>query len=273
MQTVRIAAVIFNSPRGRVKENLDRMEGWVGAAAGEGAAVVCFPEMNITGYGVDPGIRESATSLPGTIADDLCMLAKRHQVVILAGVAEKDVTGSIFASHLVARPEGWGGVYRKLHIAPPEKSTFAAGRRIPIFEAAGIRFGIQLCYDAHFPELSTRMALAGADVIFMPHASPRGTPAEKLDSWLRHLPARAFDNGVFVVACNQTGANGASLTFPGVALAIGPDGRPIATEVSGREGLLLATLDAGLLDSVRGHPMRYFLPHRRQDVYPSDESS
>ncbi len=67
--------------------------------------------------------------------------------------------------------------------------------------------GIQLCYDAHFPELSTRMAVNGADIIFMPHASPRGTPSQKLTSWLRHLTARAFDNGVFIVACNQNGDN------------------------------------------------------------------
>jgi N-carbamoylputrescine amidase len=267
MQTVRIAAVIFQAPRNQVRENIDRMEGWVAAAAGEGAGIVCFPEMNITGYGVDAGIRESAGPLPGAIADDLCMLAKRHQVVILAGAAEKDEAGGIFASHLVARPERWEGVYRKLHIAPPEKDTFDPGTHIPVFEAGGIRFGIQLCYDAHFPELSTRMALDGVDVIFMPHASPRGTPAEKLNSWMRHLPARAFDNGVFVVACNQTGANGAGLTFPGAALAIGPDGRVIASDSSGREGLLVATLDAGLLSAVRRHPMRYFLPQRRPHLY------
>jgi N-carbamoylputrescine amidase len=273
MHSIRIAAVTFNAPRGRVFENLDRMEGWVAAAAGAGAAVVCFPEMNITGYGVDPGAREAAVPIAGPIADALRGLAERHQVVILAGMAEKCESGRIFASHAVACPQGWGGVYRKLHIAPPEKSIFAAGWHIPIFDSGGIRFGIQLCYDAHFPELSTRMALDGVDVIFMPHASPRGTPAEKLTSWLRHLPARAFDNGVFVVACNQAGANGAGLTFPGVALAIGPDGRLIATDVSGREGLLLATLDAGLLASVRGHSMRYFLPQRRLDLFSDGEPS
>ena len=54
---------------------------------------------------------------------------------------------------------------------------------VPLFDVHGITLGIQLCYDAHFPELSTRMALDGADVIFMPHASPRGTPSKKLDSW------------------------------------------------------------------------------------------
>jgi N-carbamoylputrescine amidase len=168
-------------------------------------------------------------------------------------------------------PTGILGIYRKLHIAPPEKSVFDAGKNIPVFDAGGIRFGIQLCYDAHFPELSTHMALAGADVIFIPHASPRGTPAEKRDSWLRHLPARAFDNGVFVVACNQVGDNRTGLTFPGVAVVIGPDGRVVATDFGGREGLLVADLDAGLLAAVRSHPMRYFLPHRRPDIYTRSE--
>jgi len=65
MQTVRIAAVIFNSPEAGLKKTSTAWRvGWA-AAAGEGAVIVCFPEMNITGYGVDPSIRESATSLPG----------------------------------------------------------------------------------------------------------------------------------------------------------------------------------------------------------------
>jgi len=267
MHSIRIAAVVFHSPRGQVPENLDRMDAWVAAARKEDAAIVCFPEMNITGYGVDSVIREQAEPLPGRIGEHLCRLARRHQMVILAGAAENGEKGDLFASHVIAGPEGWHGVYRKLHIAPPEKAAFAGGQSVPIFEAGGVRFGIQLCYDAHFPGLSTRMALGGADVIFMPHASPRGTPTEKIDSWLRHLPARAFDNGVFVVACNQTGANGAGLTFPGAALAVGPDGRLIAADATGQEGLLLATLDGELLAAVRDHPMRYFLPHSRPDIY------
>jgi N-carbamoylputrescine amidase len=267
MQTIRIAAVISKSPRNRLRENLERMEDGVAAARKEGAGIVCFPELNITGYGVDRGIRDVAEPLPGRAGERLCALAARHQAVILAGLAERGDAGEIFASHLTVTPAGILGVYRKLHIAPPEKTVFDAGKTIPVFDAAGIRFGIQLCYDAHFPELSTRMALAGAEVIFMPHASPRGTAAEKRDSWLRHLPARAFDNGVFVVACNQAGDNGAGLTFPGIAVVIGPDGRVIAADAGGREGVLVADLDAGLLAAVRSHPMRYFLPQRRPDLY------
>lgn len=271
MHSIRVAAVIFNSPRNHTRENLDRMNGWLAAAKREGAEIVCFPELNITGYGVDPGIRESAELLPGEVGNRILAMAEQHQAVILAGLVEKGADGGIFASHLVAGPHGWIGVYRKLHIAPPEKSTFDAGQGAPLFEAAGIRFGIQLCYDAHFPELATRMALDGAEAIFMPHASPRGTPEEKRDSWMRHLPSRAFDNGVFVVACNQAGDNGAGLAFPGLAVAIGPDGRVIVAETGGQESLLVADLDAGQLAAVRSHPMRYFMPHRRPDIYRSAE--
>lgn len=271
MQTIRIAAVVFHSPRNQTAANLERMDDWVAAAAREGAGIVCFPEMNITGYGVDAGIRDGAEPLPGEIGARLCSLAGRHRTVILAGLAERDEKGRVYASHVVATPEGGHGLYRKLHIAPPEKAVFAPGQGIPVFDAGGIRFGIQLCYDAHFPELATRMALDGAEVIFMPHASPRGTPEEKRASWLRHLPARAFDNGVFIVACNQAGASGAGLAFPGLALAIGPDGRVIAETAPAPEGLLLADLDAARLDDVRRHPMRYFLPHRRPELYPRDK--
>jgi N-carbamoylputrescine amidase len=267
MKTIRVAAVIFHSPRNQVSQNLDRMDGWTAAARRSGAAMVCFPELGITGYGVDEGIRRAAEPLPGEIGRRLCVLAERHQIVILAGVVEKGEEGKIFASHLAVSPRGLLGIYRKVHIAPPERNVFDAGEASRLFEAAGVRFGIQLCYDAHFPEYSTRMALDGAEVIFMPHASPRGTPEEKHDSWMRHLPARAFDNGLFVVACNQAGDNGAGLTFPGLAVVIGPDGRVVAADVGGQETLLVADLDSGRLTAVRSHPMRFFLPHRRPDVY------
>jgi len=266
MISVRIAAGVFNSPRGNTRANLDRMEGWVAGARAQGAGIVCFPELNITGYGTDAGVQQEAEPVPGPITERLGAMAARHGLVILAGLAEQAEGGRICASHLAVAPAGLLGRYRKLHIAPPEQPVFSAGDRAPIFEACGIRFGIQLCYDSHFPELSTRMAIEGADVIFMPHASPRGTPDEKRSSWMRHLPARAFDNGVFIVACNQTGTNGRGLSFPGLAIIIGPDGRVMAETTAGTESLLVADLKAEELAAVRQHPMRYFLPNRRPDL-------
>ena len=267
MKDIRIAAVIFNSVVGQVQQNLARMLPWIEKAKTKKADLICFPELNVTGYSTDSVITDFAESIPGPISRQLEQMARDTGIIVLAGMAERDATGRLFASHLVVSPAGISGVYGKLHIAPPERALFSSGDHIPVFKLAGVSLGIQLCYDAHFPELSTRMAVDGADIIFMPHASPRGTPPEKLDSWMRHLSARAFDNGIFIVACNQVGQNQKGLEFPGLAVIIGPSGNIVKDRIIGREGMLVADLTADDLSAVRDHKMRYFLPNRRPELY------
>lgn len=267
MKDVRIATIVFRSPVGKIKENLDRTAYFVEQAKQQKASIVCFPEMHITGYSTNKKIADFSETIPGTISNKLISIASESGLVILAGLAEKTSSGEIFASHLVVKPSGQINVYRKLHLAPPEQSIFSPADQVPLFEACGLKFGIQLCYDAHFPELSTCMAEAGADAIFFPHASPRGTCKNKLDSWTRHLPARAFDNGIFIVACNQTGTNDNGLEFPGIALAIKPSGEILNKKITDGEGMLLSDLKAKDLSHVRNHKMRYFLPNRRRKLF------
>jgi len=267
MKDIRAALVISHSPAFRVQHNLEQTARLARLAREQGAAIVCFPEMNITGYDNSPEIREIAQPVPGPASDRLSEMAAGENMVILAGIAERDETGRIYATHLTVRPSGEISVYRKLHIAPPEKEIFSPGSEVPVFEACGIRFGIQLCYDAHFPELSTVMAEKGADLIFIPHASPRGTAEDKFSSWMRHLPARAYDNSVFVMACNQSGESQKKLKYPGIAMAIDPSGRVMGKKRSDREDLLIADLKAEDMDRVRSHKMRFFLPNRRPGLY------
>jgi N-carbamoylputrescine amidase len=263
----RIAAAVMHCPVGRTHENLERMATLAETAAQRGAGLICFPEMNISGYASREAMAPHAEPVPGAITAALEEMATRFGLTILAGMAETGPGGELFASHVVIRPGEPPGVYRKLHLAPPELPQFTAGKTIPLFTDGDLTFGIQLCYDAHFPELTTHMAVNGVDVIFMPHASPRGNALQKHQSWMRHLPARAYDNGVFVVACNQVGNNGAGLTFPGNAVVIGPSGDIIAENLDGETGLLVVDLKADSLEHVRGHRMRYFLPNRRSDLY------
>jgi N-carbamoylputrescine amidase len=259
--------VVCNAPVGEIGRNLATMKGMVREAVAGGAAIVCFPELNVTGYCNRGKLSSCYQRIPGRATDDILQLAALENAVILFGMAETDGTGNRFASHVVASPDGSLGVYRKLHIAPPERVTFTPGSSVPLFEAKGVRFGIQLCYDAHFPELSTLMAAEGADLIFIPHASPRGAAAEKHKSWMRHLPARAYDNSVFIAACNQIGENGCGLSFPGNAVVLAPSGNIIGTHLTDRQGILFADLKAEVLDRVREHEMRYFFPNRRPELY------
>ncbi len=156
-------------------------------------------------------------------------------------------------------------IHRKTHLSPPERTLYLPGEKIEVFRVSGLTIGVQLCYEAHFPEISTVMALKGAEILFFPHASPRGSIVEKRESWLRHLSSRAFDNTLYVVACNQSGCLRQGVSFPGVALILGPDGRPISS--SDGEEILVAELKAEELLSARRSRMRFFLPARRPQLF------
>ena len=84
---------------------------------------------------------------------------------------------------------------------------------------------------------------------------------------MRHLTARAFDNGVFIVACNQVGKNQMGLDFPGLAVVVGPSGNILTDKTTDREGMIISDLKAKELSAVRDHKMRYFLPNRRPELY------
>ena len=84
---------------------------------------------------------------------------------------------------------------------------------------------------------------------------------------MSHLTARAYDNGLFFVACNQAGENKKGLNFPGIALVIGPSGNVIDKDLSGKENMIVVDLKASDLAKVRNHKMRYFLPNKRSDIF------
>jgi N-carbamoylputrescine amidase len=267
MKTLRVAAVSMRSEPGRVEGNLERMDAFAARAASAGAHAVLFPELSVTGYVLKAPETVYDGSSFESVRERVLGMAADHGLLVMAGLVEPSGGGRPYIAQLAAGPEGPVGVYRKTHLAPPEKEGFRPGGRISTFPWRTARFGIQLCYESHFPEISTLMALEGADVLFMPHASPRGTPEEKLESWLRHLTGRAFDNAVFIVACNPIGTSPAGFPFPGVTLFLGPDGRVLDQGLGEEEHILAADLDLSLLEEIRGHRMRYFLPHRRPDLY------
>jgi N-carbamoylputrescine amidase len=81
------------------------------------------------------------------------------------------------------------------------------------------------------------------------------------------MPARAYDNTVFVVGVNPVGDNGAGLTFAGAALIAGPKGQILAEAQSDRETVITAQLSADDLRAIKEGPMGYFLPQRRPKLY------
>jgi N-carbamoylputrescine amidase len=267
MRNLRIAAVCMNSEAGEIEKNLDRTEAFVSKASDLGADLICFPELSLTGYVLNDPARVYSDLLPDQILERVAGMAQEKGLIIIAGLIEMVDGKKPYISQVAVSPEGLLGIHRKSHLSPKEKVIYQAGERIDVFCGGGTIFGVQLCYEAHFPEISTVMALKGAEIIFMPHASPRGNPEEKLRSWLRHLPSRAFDNALFVVACNQVGKTGEGFTFPGVVVALSPAGNVVAKYVGPQEEMLFIDFQRDEIEAIRKHQMAYFIPNRRPELY------
>ena len=75
-----------------------------------------------------------------------------------------------------------------------------------------------------------------------------------------------FDNAVFVAAVNQVGENDAGLNFPGISMMLGPDGFLAGENIAYENMMHTHVLDMSLLEQIRTHKMRYFLPNRRANL-------
>ncbi|MCD4718602.1 MAG: amidohydrolase, partial [Desulfobacula sp.] len=267
MKAIKAALIVQNCIAGNFEKNLASSCHFISSASKKGAKIIVFPEMNLTGYVAGSDIISICKPINKDMTNLFSSMAKDMQITILIGLAEKTPNNKIYASHLIFNSTGSFEIYRKIHTAPFEKKYFTAGNKITTFKSHGLKFGVQLCYDAHFPELTLAMALKQADIIFIPHASPRGSSQEKYDSWIRHLRARAFDNGLYIAACNQTGDNTKGLFFPGISILIGPDGNIIYKSIDETPGIHIINIKKAVLDQVRSHKMRYFLPNRRSDLF------
>jgi predicted amidohydrolase len=277
LQDVRIAAVQMRSVVGEVDRNLASVKRLARKAADSGAEIVCFPELSISGYNTAERdgkpmrgeVLPAPEAVPGPSTDALAKISADAGVWLLAGLLEQDRSGIIYNTQVVVSPDGYLGRYRKTHVPTTEIGTWCQGDDLPVFEHPKVRFGVEICYDSHFPEVSTALANAGAELILMPHASGGVEPAPaKRARWERYVPARAYDNSVYTAICNQVGDNGAGQVFQGVSFVCDPRGEVIAACQSfKREEIVLADLTAAGLNTARSVPEAFFRHFRRPHLY------
>ena len=106
MNDSRVAAAIFNSPVGKNRENLNRMADWIAAASKQGAAIICFPELCISGYCTRDEIRSAAEPIPGETSEALSAAAREFGVVVIGSVFEQRAAGLYHNSAVVFDVDG-----------------------------------------------------------------------------------------------------------------------------------------------------------------------
>jgi predicted amidohydrolase len=235
----------------------------------------------------DPGGVEVEAVPDGPSVGRLIEMARRHRLVLCAGLSEKE-RDIVYNTAVLVGPDGYIGKQRKLHLSRDEGFFYKGGRELPVFDAGPGKVGVVICYDNQFPEVARVLALRGAEVLLMPHAArfkvwddtPQGEAAARRHShdFFKLYALRARENACFAVLADQAGRAGHVAQWPrdsenqphhaGAALVWGPDGELIAStqEERIREEMILATLDAALLGRERALA-NYMLRTRRPELF------
>ncbi len=235
-------------------------------AAGIGCRVICFPEGAITGY--FPALaQERALCLDDSRLKKLLCAAERLGIDIIAGFEER-LGGALYMTQGVFTAGGLK-VYRKTHPAMGERAYFAAGDSLPVFALSCATVGIELCAETHFPDITQTLSLRGAEIVFAPYASG-SSPADRTGLWKKYIPARAYDNRVFMLCCGLCGEREDGARFSGGLFAAGLDGETIYEDSSGAESFAAVELCPGVVEKYRASASmaaRYYPALRRKELY------
>ena len=259
---MRVAAVNFESELFNIKKNINNIRMWTDKLQDE-ADIILFPEMALTGYSNDPKIKNYALNINSSAVKELSLIAEEYQQNLIVGLAEKEAA-NYYITQLLISPDGIVVKYRKTHLSPNESKIFSAGQKIEVFTVKNTKIAMQICYDSHFPELSTIQALKGAEIILVAFASPRGDYLSKKERLLRFLQARAYDNSCYLMAANLVNQESG---MEGTALIIDPKGKVIAQSSAAEESYVLALLESEKISRIKDLKMGYFLAHRRPELY------
>jgi predicted amidohydrolase len=296
MEAIKIATAQFEHKSGDKESNLQTIEQLSAKAAAEGANVIAFHECSITGYSFALNFsRQQMLDLAEFILDGpsvkrLTEIAGKHNIVILAGLFEKDADEKIYKAYVCVDKNGLVAKFRKLH--PFINAYITPGNQYVVFDLLGWKCGILICYDNNIVENVRATALLGADIIFMPHVTmctPSTRPGagfvdpklwqnretdptslrQEFDGpkgreWLmKWLPSRAYDNAVYGIFANAIGMDGQQLKN-GCSMIIDPYGDIIAECRKLDNDIAIATITPDKLERAGGYRYR---KARRPELY------
>jgi predicted amidohydrolase len=295
MQHLTIATAQFESRNGDKIYNLSVVEKLSRRAAEAGAQVISFHELCVTSYAhlrrlSHAQMLELAEEVPdGKSTTELIHIAKRYGISILAGLLEKE-GDTLYNTYICVNGEGLLARFRKLHtfISP----YLSPGSEYVTFKLHGWKCGILICYDNNVVENVRATTLLGADIIFAPHVTgctPSPMPGRdyvdkklwdrrhedpvplrmefegpKGRGWLmRWLPARAYDNGVYMIFSNTIGMDDDQLKN-GNAMILDPFGEVLSEVRSFEDDIALAVCTPEKLKQAGGYRYRNA---RRPELY------
>ncbi|MBS8260762.1 hydrolase [Roseibium polysiphoniae] len=210
------------------EERFSVIERSAGEASEEGARILVFPELAVTGYGAGEVIASSAESLKDSpVLARLSDLVKNLGLAMVVGVALKQAD-HVFNAAVFLTPDGSRSAYSKVQLyGAYEKGLFQPGDAPSlIVEFEGLKLGFLVCFDVEFPERTRDLAMRGADLVLVPTALPKSSAGAFIAGSV--VPVRAFESQIFIAYANHCGAD-QHFAYQGSSCIAAPDGALLAS--------------------------------------------
>lgn len=253
------------------QDNLKQAAIMLEEASAAGAQLAVLPEMFNCPYDIHC-FRDYAEVIPsGETTKALSKLARSNGLFLIGGSIPELVDELLYNTSIVFNPQGEIiAKHRKAHLFDVcvkngikfmESEVLSPGDSVTLFETPWGKFGLEICYDIRFPELTRKMAKEGALLVIVPAAFNLTTgPAH----WELLFRSRALDNQIFMLGTSPARNPQASYIAYGHSIAVNPWGQVIA-KLDERPGILLADLDFSEIEEVReAIPI---LKQRRENLY------
>ena len=245
---MKLALVQMTSEKAAVADNVRRMETFLNRAAELSADIICFPEMNITGYVAPRKFPDAVIGWDDPRLDPLYAWSEGSPASIVAGIVERNSDGMPFVSQAVIRGGKVAGSYRKINIASDEAMMFSHGSEVLVSERCGVNFGVLTCADQDREDLFALCAQKGARLVLLPSA-PGLFGAQSRRNWKsgyewwretcrNGIGSYAKRLGIWTASTSQAGRT-IDEDFPGGGYIFDDHGRMVAETEDWSEGMIV----------------------------------
>ncbi len=249
---VRVALAQLAPRLGRLDDNLAAHREVLARARADGADLVVFPELGLTGYQLQDLSAEVAMTLDDPRLEALA--AETAGCSAIVSFVEEASDHRLFIAAALMEDGAIRHVHRKIYLPTyglfDERRFFAAGQ---VLRAApsrlGVPLGLAVCEDFWHLPVPLMLALDGAQVLVNVSSSPGRDVAATHEvglgtatSWRTLMRTYAMLTTSHVIFCNRVGVD-ESVTFWGGSEIIGPDGESIFQAPLHDEGVFVAELD------------------------------
>jgi 5-aminopentanamidase len=234
-----------------INDGLLQVEKLIKDAIKQQAEIICFPESYIPGYpGEEFEVEKSSPEKMQSALDKVCLMAAAYSITIILPMDWYHAGGLFNVAFVISNTGELLGYQTKNQLDPTEDNIWIPGKERNIFEVNGVKFGITICHEGfRYPESVRWAAMNDAKIVFHPQCTASNICGPQLTEWgskdnpyyEKAMILRAMENTIYFASINY------AMRFQESATSlIAPDGKNIAYQAYGKEGVIVEEINTAL---------------------------